>query len=60
MPIDELLTRIGSAHSQAVLWTLFVRLSRELGFGAVGYLLFDKGRTGKAIAMLQRGETIHG
>lgn len=26
-----------------------------MGFGAIGYLLFDKGRTGRAIAMLQHG-----
>ena len=54
-PIDQLSTRIGTARSQTVLWAMMVQLSRELGFGAVGYMLFDKARTGRPIAMLQLG-----
>ena len=53
--MDELFTRIGNARSQAALWAMMVRVSQDLGFGAAGYLLFDKARTGKAIAMLHHG-----
>ena len=55
MSIDQLITRVGNARSQAVLWAVMVRAASELGFGAAGYLLFDKARTGTAIAMLHRG-----
>ena len=55
MSIDELLTRIGKARSQAALWAMMVRVAQDLGFGGTGYLLFDKARNGKAIAMLHHG-----
>ena len=55
MSIDEILSEIAEARSQAQLWTRLVRCGQGLGFGAIGYLLFDKGRTGRAIAMLQHG-----
>ncbi len=43
------------ARTQAMLWATMVGYTRALGFGAIGYLLFDQGRTGRAIAMLQWG-----
>lgn len=55
MPIDEILAEIRKARSQAQLWARMVRCGQALGFGGIGYLLLDKGRTGRAIAMLQHG-----
>lgn len=55
MMIDDLLSRVGKARSQAALWAMLVRRAHAIGFGAVGYLLFDKARSGKAILMLQHG-----
>jgi len=55
LSIEELLSEIDKARTQSRLWAAMVRFSRELGFEATGYLLFDKGRTGGVIAMLQHG-----
>ncbi len=55
LPIDDILTEIAETRSQARLWATLVRLGQRLGFAAIGYLLFDKGRTGQAIAMVQHG-----
>lgn len=55
MSIDEILSEIAKSRTQAELWARMVRCGQAQGFGAIGYLLFDKGRTGRAIAMLQHG-----
>ncbi|HEY1125933.1 MAG TPA: LuxR C-terminal-related transcriptional regulator [Sphingobium sp.] len=55
MSIDAILSEIAKARTQAQLWARLVRCGQALGFGAIGYLLLDKGRTGRAIAMLQHG-----
>ncbi|MET0364307.1 MAG: LuxR C-terminal-related transcriptional regulator, partial [Sphingobium sp.] len=54
--------QIERARSLSGLWSLMVRHFQENGFGAVAYVLFDRGRAGEAVALLEEGfpaEIVH-
>lgn len=62
LEIGEVLGRIERARNLSALWSLMVRYFTEQGFQAVAYVLFDRGRRGKAIALLEKGfppEVVH-
>ncbi len=47
--------QIGDAASAEALWALTLRHFTSEGFGAVAYLLFDRGRINAALAFLEQG-----
>lgn len=51
----ELFAQIDRARSLSRLWTLMIRYFTGQGFGAVAYVLFDRGRVGEAVALLEHG-----
>ena len=53
--ISTLFAQIGMTESVAALWALMVRYYREKGFDAAAYILFDRGRLGQAVAILEYG-----
>jgi DNA-binding CsgD family transcriptional regulator len=55
LEIGELFGRIERASSLSALWSLMLRYFQEQGFGAVAYILFDRGRMGEAVALLEHG-----
>ncbi|MFT3967988.1 MAG: LuxR C-terminal-related transcriptional regulator [Sphingobium sp.] len=55
LEIGELFGQIERARSLSGLWALMVRYFHGHGFGAVAYVLFDRGRVGEAIALLENG-----
>jgi len=52
---EHVLRQIEKAESLAALWALTVRHFRAQGFEAVGYILFDHGNIGQAVALLEHG-----
>lgn len=62
LKIAELLDRIDRARSLSGLWSLMVDYYLAHGFGAIAYVLFDRGRVGEAVALLEHGfppEIVH-
>lgn len=53
--LDALLGEIETTTSLLTLWALMLRYYREQGFGAIAYVLFDKGRMDQANALLESG-----
>ncbi len=54
-PITTLFAQIGTAESVGALWGLMVRYFRYKGFDAGAYILFDRGKLGEAVAILEYG-----
>ncbi|MET0137004.1 MAG: LuxR C-terminal-related transcriptional regulator [Sphingobium sp.] len=51
----EMLGRIERARSLRALWSLVRRYFNRAGFGAVAYILFDRGRMSDVVALLEHG-----
>lgn len=62
LEIGELFGQIERVRSLSGLWSLMVRYFQGHGFGAVAYVLFDRGRVGETVALLEHGfpaEVVH-
>ena len=53
--LGSILGEIMAAASLDEIWLLLVRYFRQYGFGAVAYVLFDKGRRDQVVAFLEDG-----
>lgn len=53
--VGEMFGRIERVRSLSALWSLMVEYYRQEGFEAVAYVLFDRGRLGEAVALLEHG-----
>ncbi|HEX7856695.1 MAG TPA: LuxR C-terminal-related transcriptional regulator [Sphingobium sp.] len=62
LEIGDLFGQIERSRSLSGLWSMMVRYFQGQGFGAVAYVLFDRGRLGEAVALLEHGfpqEVVH-
>ncbi|MCE7798658.1 LuxR family transcriptional regulator [Sphingobium sufflavum] len=55
LEIGEIFGRIERARNLSALWSLMLRHFTEAGFGAIAYIVFDRGRVGQVVALLERG-----
>lgn len=53
--IHALFAQIETTESVSALWALMVRYYRDMGFDAVAYILFDRGRLGEAVGIFEYG-----